>query len=325
MITSNNSIQIVNGFQPCGCDEDWDQFNEASPQGSIYSCSAFLNCLPVKKDRLFFKQNGVIVASVLIMYSEDVATFSMYQGISLAPINGNIHSRYNQQLKVLTALLEDLTKEYQTLDFSLSHYFDDLRAFQWINYHVPDKGNFQINLNYTGIISLKDEIDFETYLESIRSVRRYEWRQCEKKQFKVYVSNDVKVFLDLYRLTFERQGIELDSLTMNTVRNITESAIEGQFGRLTYCEDLDGNVHSANLILYFKNTCYYEFGASDPKFRSSGASVYLMLHNIKYAFENNFSFFDLVGINSPNRGDFKLSFNAIPKPYFNVKGIFLNN
>lgn len=315
----------MEGLISCASDVEWDQFNEASPQGSVYACSTFLNCLPVKKDRLFFIQKGNKVAAVLMIYPENTATFSMYQGISLAPIIGNVHSLYSQQLKIVTSLLEILSINFPSLEFNLSHHFDDLRAFQWINYHEPAKGQFQLNLNYTGIISLKNEIDFDTYFNSIRSVRRYEWRQCEKNQFKVYESNDVTDFIRLYRLTFERQGIALDSITIDTVNTITETAIKHQFGKLSYCADAEGNIHSANVILHHKNTCYYEFGASDPQFRSSGASIYLMLNNIKSAFENNFLYFDLVGINSPNRSDFKLSFNALPKPYFNVKGIFSNN
>ena len=312
-------------IEACQSDQEWDLFNSSSPQGSVFSSTAFLNSLEVPIDKLFFAQEGKKLASILLVHAGAKPIFSMYQGICLTPIQGNLHSFYNQQLKFLMALLECLVKEYPSLEFNLSHHFDDLRAFQWINYHEPAKGQFQLNLNYTGIISLKNEIDFDTYFNSIRSVRRYEWRQCVKNEFRVLESTDLSEFMRLYQLTFERQGISLEQPTLDTVKRITESAINNNFGTLTYCEDKEGKVHSASVILQHKGTYYYEFGASDPQFRSSGASVYLMLNNIKNAFEKNASYFDFVGINSPNRGDFKLSFNALPRPYFNVKGNFSNN
>lgn len=300
----------------------WDNFINVSPQGSIYCKSDFLKCLPAKIDKYFFYSNGKEIASVILINNEESPLFSMYQGVCLAPISGGKHHYFNEQLKTLTLLLECLVKVFPTLELSLSHHFEDLRAFQWINYNEPHKGQFSLNLNYTGIIPLKEENNFESYLTSIRSVRRYEWRQCEKKGFRVFDSSDIMEFIKLYKLTFERQGIILDSNSINTVTSITKSAISNNFGRLVFCADNDGVVHSANLILFHNDTCYYEFGASDPQFRSSGASVYLMLNNIKYAIENGYSFFDLVGINSPNRGDFKLSFNAFPKAYFVAKGSF---
>jgi len=67
-----------------------------------------------------------------------------------------------------------------------------------------------------------------------------------------------------------------------------------------------------------KNTGYYLFGANDPTYRASGSSSYLLLENIHRCKEKRLKLIDFVGVNSPNRADFKVSFNADVVPYFIV-------
>ena len=61
---------------------------------------------------------------------------------------------------------------------------------------------------------------------------------------------------------------------------------------------------------------YYLIGANDPEYRHSGSGSYLMLESLRRSQERGLATVDFVGINSPNRGDFKTSFNAVPVPYF---------
>jgi hypothetical protein len=211
------------------------------------------------------------------------------------------------------------------LDFSLSHDFIDLRALLWFNYHEQEKGQFALDLNYTGIVNLKEEKKFENYLTSIRNVRRQEWNKCIKNQYYITESEDIDQFMLFYKLMFDNQNMELSDKTMAIVRGITTESLRNSFGKLTFCYDSQGNLLSSMLTLIYKDTAYYQFGVTNPEHKSSGASVFLVLNSIKSVYESNINFFDMVGINSPNRGDFKLSFNAIPVPYFNVKGNFSNN
>jgi lipid II:glycine glycyltransferase (peptidoglycan interpeptide bridge formation enzyme) len=61
------------------------------------------------------------------------------------------------------------------------------------------------------------------------------------------------------------------------------------------------------------------FGATKPEMRHSGAATKLMFENIYRAKESGIQELDFVGVNSPQRGDFKLSFNAELKLYFDVR------
>ncbi|HPT40885.1 MAG TPA: GNAT family N-acetyltransferase, partial [Candidatus Gastranaerophilaceae bacterium] len=64
---------------------------------------------------------------------------------------------------------------------------------------------------------------------------------------------------------------------------------------------------------------YYLFGANDPEYRNLFGGNFLMLNMIRDAFENDIEKIDFVGVNSPNRGDYKLSYNGELKPYFILK------
>ena len=63
---------------------------------------------------------------------------------------------------------------------------------------------------------------------------------------------------------------------------------------------------------------YYLFGVNDPDMRDANASSKLLLNNIELSAHKGLKRFDFVGVNSPKRGDFKLSFNAELVPYQEV-------
>jgi lipid II:glycine glycyltransferase (peptidoglycan interpeptide bridge formation enzyme) len=63
---------------------------------------------------------------------------------------------------------------------------------------------------------------------------------------------------------------------------------------------------------------YYLFGANDPAMRETNASSKLLLDNIALSAHKGLKIFDFVGVNSPLRGDFKMSFNAELVPYQEV-------
>jgi lipid II:glycine glycyltransferase (peptidoglycan interpeptide bridge formation enzyme) len=63
---------------------------------------------------------------------------------------------------------------------------------------------------------------------------------------------------------------------------------------------------------------YYLFGANDPELREANASSKLLIDNIVIFADQGLEKFDFVGVNSPQRGDFKLSFNAELIPYQEV-------
>jgi len=119
-------------------------------------------------------------------------------------------------------------------------------------------------------------------------------------------------------LTFERQGIERDPHEGFLVRSIARAALDQGFGEIVACKYPAGSIVSSLLLLHDKRSAYALVMGNDPDDRKNGSGIYVFLENIRRYQAKGFSTFDFLGINSPNRGDFKTSLNATPTPYFVV-------
>jgi CelD/BcsL family acetyltransferase involved in cellulose biosynthesis len=150
---------------------------------------------------------------------------------------------------------------------------------------------------------------------TVRSVRRQEFK---KNTARIYKTNEIDIFLTLYREMFLRQGITVDESAIELIRKICLSALDGGYGR--FCKaQVDGEIHAMTFFLFDENFAYYLFAANNPVHRSSGSATALMFDNINWAAKKGLKAVDFVGVNSPNRGDFKISFNSYLKPYYEIK------
>jgi len=305
----------------CPSDGAWDAFILASPQCNVFSLSGYLTGLGSTHARLFYEMDGRVVASALIVKPEDSEflapyPYSLYQGVALAPMTGQSHSAISRCVKIISGLADALSRRYQHHSLCLHHSLTDLRGFQWCNYHDPDQGTYELSLSYTGIITLERFLSFEDFFSSIRTARRQDARRAEKAGLRIEPFHDVDDFIRLYKLTFSRQGISSDNSHLDLVRRIVHSVVKKGLGQMFVARSPNGQAASAVVMASDPNCAYYLFGATDPAFRAAGANTALLLHAIQEAFLYGKKAFDMVGVNSPQRGDFKTSFNAEPTPFF---------
>jgi hypothetical protein len=328
MTNRSVSAQVASGLIDCHSDSAWDTFILASPQCNPFSLSGYLDGLGAIHDKLFFEMDGQIVASALIMSPGDSEfrapyPYSLYQGVALAPMSVRGHSAVSRRLKIISGLADALSRRYPYHSLCLHPSLTDLRGFQWCNYHTPDQGTYELSLSYTGVIRLDQFSSFEDFLSSIRTARRQDAKKAEKAGLCIGRSYDVDEFIRLYVLTFSRQGIASDDSHLNQVRRIIESVLKTGLGQMLVARNSAGQAVSAIVTTNDPSCAYYLFGATGPTFRSYGANSALLLNVIQDAFLSEKKSFDMVGVNSPQRGDFKISFNAEPVPFFIP--IFNNN
>jgi len=301
---------------------EWDSFAASSPQGNVFCYTPFLDGLGEDYELLLVKEGAVIQAGALVLKhnGQPINPPRTYHGIlfSVSVSSMPYHKRLKWILEVTDFLLAEMEQRYDNISFSIHYGVEDIRSFQWFHYHEPGLGQFKVDLRYTGLIDSKACEGFENYINSIRKTRRYEYRKALNDGLTVELSESINELDRLHCLTFERQGIEQNNKEAQALRNIAASALSKGFGELLLCKDIHGNVASATLYLYDKKCGYYLFGANDPDFRNTGSGTFLMLENIKKCYEKGIYRVDVCGINSPNRGDFKTSFNAAPIPYFIV-------
>jgi GNAT superfamily N-acetyltransferase len=307
----------------CEDRERWGVFVESSPQGNIFCSTPFLDALGEDYDLLLVEENSIPRLGAIVLKRRGKPLnapypFTLYQGILFdgSGLRMPRHSRIKRELLATEFLLAEMEKQYDRISFCLHYAMEDLRSFQWFHYHEQKSGLFTLDLRYTGLLDIEAVKDFESYLATTRECRRDEFRRAQSEGATVEVSNDWDMLDELHRLTFARQGIERSEDEKRLLRAISKAAISRGFGQLLVCRNKEGAVASATLFLFDSRCAYYLFAANDPDYRKTGCGTYLMLEAIRRCIERGLAKVDFVGINSPNRGDFKTSFNAVPTPYF---------
>lgn len=308
----------------CEDKAQWDHFVSISPQGNVFCQTAFLDALNTGYVLWQLAEGKNILAGAVLLHDQHghilpaPHPFCMYQGILLAGslTSMPIHRRSKETLEAITLLLEQLGQQYKHLSFCLHPTLDDLRAISWFHYHQPEKGMFHIDLRYSGWLDLRAAPDFDSYLATIRPTRRNEYRRAIRMGLTIEISDDIETMDRLHQITFERQGITRHEGEAKLLQTITSAALNKGFGELIIVRLPDGEAASATLFLHDNKCSYYLVGANHPKHRNTFSGTYAFLENVRRAYARSLDWVDVCGINSPNRGDFKISFNAAPRGYF---------
>jgi len=299
----------------------WEKYVDNSNQGTIFLKLDFVQSLSVNyKTYIVSKGNEPVAGCIVLIdeqgkYLSSPYPFVPYQGFFFIDDGETSnHKIVSRQFEITEYLLNELISIYGGI--SQTHFrLQDYRPFLWYNYSTPEKGIFKLVLNYTAILNLEQYNNLEEYLASIRTVRRQEYKKAKDFGIKIVDSTDVDLLCRLHNLTFLRQGIKQDPLEENLVRSISQNALAKGYGRLQVAM-IDEKPASAILFLLDEKRGYYMFGANDPEYRKSFASTLLLVENIWRCKLDGLKEVDFVGCNSPQRGDYKLSFNGELVPYF---------
>ena len=299
----------------------WDALVDASPQGHIFSKSAFIKSLgtPYTCYLVTTPQGEVLAGAVILEKGNMMASapfaFTPHQGIVFATSVAQLTSqkRLTIEFRITSFMIEALLDVYSNFSMALSPFFKDLRPFLWHNYGLLGQTKFEIRHRYTGHVHLQN-FELTEFLTAVRTVRRQEYK---KSQVQIQKSADLPLFLSLYQQTFERQGLAIDANTLALVRHICAQAISQDYGYLS-AASVNDSIASMAFFISDAKCAYYLFGANDPDMRDANASSKLLLNNIELSAHKGLKRFDFVGVNSPKRGDFKLSFNAELVPYQEV-------
>lgn len=316
-----NTLQHEWQLRPVTDPARWNAFVRESAQGTVFSSWDYLQSLgqPFTCLELVGADQRVVAGAAIM---EDAGRmhaapfpFTPHQGLLFARHLNEApnYKRVISCLKITEFMIAGLIERYGNVELALSPAFEDMRAFSWHNYGQPALPQFRISTRYTARLSLAG-FQLDTYLAGIRSVRRQEFN---KSTAVVSETKDITGFLELYVRTFERQQLNVTQASLQLVQRITEAALRHNFGRLSVAT-VEGKAASYSLFVHDASTAYYLFGANDPAFRSSGASTRLMIENLSHCAAQGLDAIDFVGVNSPRRGEFKLTFNPTLVPYFEV-------
>lgn len=308
--------------------EEFERFAATASNSTVHCRAAYLETLGAARfRRLLLDRGGEVVLGTLLPLDAAGAPqaklhlFSGYQGLLASPRVASlpVHSRHHEMIEATQALLALLDPSCGHMAFRFHPHVEDLRAWQWFHYHEPALGRFTLDLRYTGLIEFPPGRSFEDYLGTIRSSKRRQFRLAARAGLKAEDSRDVDALVHLYGLTFDRQGIAKDEEELHWVRRIAEEAVARGFGDLLLVRAASGEPASATLFLHDGRSGIYLFGANDPRFRNDYSGIYAFVEALRRCHARGLQWVDVGGINSPERGDFKIAFNAAPRPFVEAR------
>ena len=305
---------------------EWDLFLKTSPQDNVFSHSWLL--LERKRKYIFYfiLEKNVKIAAVIISLDNEGNVMPnpwTYHGIFFSShFSSQINHRYvNNYLKIIEFLLDELSSKLSLISFNLHPTINDMRPFQWFKFNNEKKYSISVDINYTSILDINYYENFQNYFSTCRRDRRREYKKCLSEDYHLAVSKDLSILNKLHADTFERQGLKRNDHDILLCNEVAIKALDNDSGQLIYCKDKDNNILAGALFLFDEKSIHYLIGATEEKYKKNSPMTYILFEQIKKLFNSNSNVtnFDFCGINSPNRGDYKISFNANVIPYHHIK------
>jgi hypothetical protein len=309
---------------------DWDDLIARSDQGSIFSLSPYLENLYNAQPRtLCCFKGGELKAALVVMESPNGKSciyedFVIHTGIMLLPPVGHQSTAQTtaENFRVTSFIVSELTRRYDDVFVSTHPHFPDIRPFLWHNYGSEDT-KFEVDIRYTSMLKLNGIVperpinENPIYLSSSKS-RRQEIRYGLQKGVKTICESDVGRFLELYRSTFDRQRQLLDDRQFQRLRRLVEALLSAGLARMYLSWSGSGDLGSIAVFGIDSKRAYYLFGANDPDLRNQHTGTMVIWDALQDLASLGVREVDLEGVNSPQRGHFKLSFGGTLTSYYHL-------
>ncbi|MBB54139.1 MAG: hypothetical protein CMF67_07170 [Magnetovibrio sp.] len=309
-------------------DDDWNAFINSSEQGTIFSCSEFLQSLDVKTEQWFCYKNNHLRGAAALILSNDGGSVVEHQlvihnGIMLAPRNPmqNQAQALSEDFRTICFFVKELSARYESVHMALHWTFPDIRPFVWHNYST-NLPNYEIDVLYTSLLELEamdsslDPADCPMY-KKLNKSRRQEIRYGISKGVYTEHSEDFGMFGRFYAKTFARQGKAPDYQIHDLIFFLKRLYEMGRL-RMFVSRTQAGEPGSIAVFGVDNKGATYLFGANDPQYRASHMGTLVLWDSFRELAREGFRRINLEGVNSPARGYFKLSFGGSLTPYYSV-------
>ncbi|MBQ4846319.1 GNAT family N-acetyltransferase [Pseudoalteromonas sp. MMG005] len=317
-------------MQRCNLDNSWDEFIQNSDHGTPFMQSSYIDGLTENINSFYCCKGDEKIAALLLIVDKSGDSVIGHPDIIH---DGIIHrstkhlnsaQAHSEQFSAQQFIAEYLAQKYHHVKLKLSPNIKDIRAFLWVNYHEREKPRFHVDVRYTSLLSIeelnKENIEYkESLLYKNSSVsRRQEIRYGHKKGVIVSKSKNYKNFCNLYTLTMQRQNIEFSLKDQERLYQFITALCDNNLILMFQAESASGQVGSYAVFLLYGSQAYYLYGANDPQMRNEHTGTMVLQESFISLAKSGIANIDLEGINSPQRGWFKLSFGGNVTPYYQL-------
>ena len=311
--------------------EIWDKLVLNSVDGTIFHTSEYLKSInDIDYKFLLLKYKGTLRAGFLILLNKNSNNEIIkhhqiiYSGVIFSQTKGIRKTKIiSDSFVLLTELSNYLEKNYKKISFCLSPSIKDIRPFKWHNYGEKDR-RYQIEVRYTTQIVLDESImnskSGNNLFGNLEPVRRYSLRKAIKGNAKFDFVPNIEEAMLHYKNMMKPYWEELNSLDdlINTIGKSLNILKEKNL--LRTCNVYNENNALSYIVFYiFDNKkAYYLHGIKTKNTGPYDGTYANWLIWQNFYREGIVKTIDLEGVNSPNRGWFKLSFGGELINYYAV-------
>ena len=161
--------------------KNWDNFEKISPQSNIFSSVEAIEFFRQSLDLYSIQKGEELKALVYVYLNKEkvVPEPLIYSGILFYPKKNQKNCRYlAEKFSITQEVINKIFINYKNLELNLHYNFEDLRPFQWLNYHEPDKPKYKIDIRYTTLINLIDKKKNQVF-DNLDDVKQRDIKKCE--------------------------------------------------------------------------------------------------------------------------------------------------
>jgi len=305
----------------------WDLLLDQSEQYNIFNKTFFLDSILDKYELYFIYKGKEIVGgfSVILDFEKKKIIsndYIVHTGIFFLPQRKSNKASYLiEKYNITNSYVKFLTENYSSIDLTLSPNIEDMRPFLWHNYLSGNK--FTINLRYTTYLNLEN-FDIErpfskNNTKNLNTLRNRNLKEAQKKDISFNFSNgfDKLISCHIDNLLDQGKKLEDEQKDRKEIGNIIKNLKKQD--KLLLQETYENN--KLKYIICFgldNSTSFFLFGAPSDKNTGNYIGTASLWNLFKICKKKNIKRCDLEGINSPQRGWFKLSFGGEIINYYNV-------
>ena len=292
---------------------DYDALVAASPQGSIFATSWWLDAVAGGRWRPNAVSEGAGIVAAWPTVVRRTRWGDVHEGAPLTPYLGPLFLPRDSELRRReeeVKRLEQLAEAFDSaahIEAACNPAFDYWTPLRW--------HGFAQTTRYTWRFPRVDDLD--GILSSARENIRREIRKAEKRGITVD-DGPLDAFQDVHLRTAAHQEIPGAEQYLPALRRIDAAASERSARRILLARDADGQTHAGGYFVRDDRWVYYLAGASDPQLRTSGAASLLLWKGIAFAADEGLGF-DFEGSIIRGVERFFRAFAGVPTSYSVVR------
>jgi hypothetical protein len=309
----------------------WNNFNELSPQGTIFSNVDYLEAAQVNYKLYFAYRGDKIKAGIAVCLSDNnenviLDEFVIYNGILFKddPVQKEVAAKLERQ-EITEFIIQRLTDQYKNIAISMAPQFEDLRPFIWHKYGSNTQSElFKLNLRYTSYLDisefrLKNDYYEMQMFKNMARLRRRKIKDAITNGATVTEDMDPCILVNYYENTLRKQNMNVSAKKISRIKSLHLKFNDLNIGKTFYVVEKDGLVSYAISVCYDNKRGYALFasGNSDSNLTYPGTYAYYSVARY-LSITNRLNVLDLEGINSPERSKFKMGFGGEITKYFEI-------